>query len=77
MAGSALQGTVFKITPEGKGKVTESLIHEFAAKRMGLIRTPALTPDAAGNLYGVVSNGGGHAFTCTEDSGGGCGLSTS
>ena len=72
--GSALQGTVFKITPKGKGKVEESLIHEFVGEADGAFPGSGLTADAAGNLYGVVSNGGGHAFTCTENSGGGCGI---
>src|SRR5580704_3799948 len=72
--GSALQGTVFKITPKGKGKVEESLIHEFAGEADGAFPNSGLTPDAAGVLYGVVSNGGGTAFTCFENSGGGCGI---
>jgi uncharacterized repeat protein (TIGR03803 family) len=72
--GSALQGTVFEITPLGGGKVTESLIHEFAGEADGAFPNSGLTPDATGALYGVVSNGGGTAFTCTENSGGGCGI---
>jgi hypothetical protein len=72
--GSALQGTVFKITPKGNGKVEESLIHEFSGEADGSFPQTGLTPDAAGNLYGVTLVGGGTAFTCTENSGGGCGI---
>jgi uncharacterized repeat protein (TIGR03803 family) len=72
--GSALQGTVFKITPKGKGKVEESLAHEFVGEADGAFPQTGLTPDAEGNLYGVTLVGGGTAFTCTENSGGGCGI---
>jgi len=72
--GSSLQGTVFKITPKGKGKVEESLIHEFAGEADGAFPQTGLTPDAAGNLYGVTLVGGGTAFKCRENSGGGCGI---
>jgi hypothetical protein len=72
--GSALQGTVFAITPTGNGKVTESLIHEFAGEADGTFPSTGLTVDAAGALYGVVAQGGGDAFKCKEDSGGGCGI---
>ncbi len=74
--GSALQGTVFKITPKGKGKVEESLIHEFAGEADGAFPNSGLTPDAAGNLYGVVSQGGGIGGKniCTEDSDESCGI---
>jgi len=72
--GSALDGTVFKITPKGKGKVEESLIHEFVGEADGAFPQTGLTSDAAGNLYGVTLVGGGTAFTCKENSGGGCGI---
>jgi uncharacterized repeat protein (TIGR03803 family) len=72
--GSALDGTVFKITPKGRGKVTETLIHQFAGEADGSFPFDGLTIDAAGNIYGTVDVGGGTAFTCTKDSGGGCGI---
>jgi|HubBroStandDraft_2_1064218.scaffolds.fasta_scaffold01339_4 hypothetical protein len=72
--GSALDGTVFKITPKGNGKVEESLIHEFVGEADGSFPQTGLTVDAAGTLYGVTLVGGGTAFTCTENSGGGCGI---
>src|SRR5580700_10116047 len=74
--GSALQGTVFKITPKGKGKVEESLIHEFAGEADGAFPNSGLTLGAAGTLYGVVSQGGGNGGKniCKEDSGESCGI---
>ena len=74
--GSALQGTVFKITPKGKGKVEESLIHEFAGEADGAFPNSGLTLGAAGTLYGVVSQGGGNGGEniCKEDSDESCGI---
>ena len=53
-------GTVFKLTPNGDGSWTESVLHAFTIgsgdgnrPRAGLIF------DAAGNLYGTTENGGG------------------
>jgi hypothetical protein len=60
-------------TPK-KGKVEESLIYEFVGEADGSFLQSGLTMDAAGTLYGVTLVGGGTAFTCTEDSGGGCGI---
>jgi hypothetical protein len=74
--GSALQGTVFKITPKAKGKVTESLIHEFVGEADGAFPNSGLTLGAAGTLYGVVSQGGGNGGEniCKEDSDESCGI---
>jgi uncharacterized repeat protein (TIGR03803 family) len=72
--GSALQGTVFAVTPEAGGQATERLIHEFSGETDGTFPQSGLTADAAGNLYGVVTGGGGAAFVCKENSGGGCGI---
>jgi hypothetical protein len=72
--GSALQGTVFEVTPEGSGKVTESLIHQFDGEADGSFPQTGLTLGAAGSLYGVGFVGGGTAFVCTENSDGGCGI---
>ncbi len=74
--GSALQGTVFKITPKGEGKVEESLIHEFVGEADGAFPNSGLTLGAAGTLYGVVSQGGGIGGEniCTEDSDESCGI---
>jgi uncharacterized repeat protein (TIGR03803 family) len=62
--GGAGNGTVFKVTPQAGGGVTESIIHSFAL--CGPNRCPdgvhpfnGLTIDASGNLYGAVDMGGG------------------
>jgi uncharacterized repeat protein (TIGR03803 family) len=72
--GSARDGTVFQITPKGNGNVEESLIHEFVGAADGSFPQSGLTLGAAGTLYGTAYVGGGTAFTCTKDSGGGCGI---
>jgi hypothetical protein len=72
--GSALQGTVFQITPEGNGTVKERLIHEFAGEADGSFPQSGLTLGAEGALYGTGYTGGGTAFVCKKDSGGGCGI---
>jgi hypothetical protein len=72
--GSALQGTVFAVTPGAGGNATETVIHEFSGETDGTFPQSGLTADAAGALYGVVLAGGGTAFVCKENSGGGCGI---
>jgi uncharacterized repeat protein (TIGR03803 family) len=62
--GGSLGGLVFKLTPEGAGKVTESIIHEFDGGTDGLNPFNGLTLDPVGNLYGVVQNGGGTTTVC-------------
>ena len=71
-----MDGTVFKITPKGKGKVEESLIHEFVGEADGSFPQTGLTMDAAGTLYGVVLVGGGIGGEniCKEDSDESCGI---
>ena len=50
-------GVVFKLTPNGDGSWTESVLHRFLATSAA---SPAagLIFDAAGNLYGTASSGG-------------------
>ena len=62
--GNDLGGLVFKLTPEGSGKVTESIVHQFDGGTDGLNPFNGLTMDAAGNLYGAVQNGGGTTTVC-------------
>jgi uncharacterized repeat protein (TIGR03803 family) len=50
--GSALQGTVFAISPRAAGQVTERLIHEFSGETDATFPESGLTEDAAGALYG-------------------------
>jgi uncharacterized repeat protein (TIGR03803 family) len=47
-------GTVFKIDKTGK----ETVLHNFAGKPDGALPYPGVIRDAAGNLYGVTSDGG-------------------
>ena len=50
-------GTVFKLTPNGDGSWTESVLHSFN-HRDGAFPYSSLTFDAAGNLYGTTASGG-------------------
>jgi uncharacterized repeat protein (TIGR03803 family) len=65
--GPSLEGLVFKLTPEGSGKVTESIVHDFGGPCCtdGVHPSNGLTIDAAGNLYGTVQGGGGTTTVCT------------
>jgi uncharacterized repeat protein (TIGR03803 family) len=76
--GPSLEGLVFKLTPEGNGKVTESIVHDFGSGGCctdGVHPFNGLTIDAAGNLYGAVQGGGGTTTVCTGgDVPVGCGI---
>lgn len=50
-------GTVFKLTPNGQGGWTESVIHKFENSD-GYGPTAPLVFDGAGNLYGTTTQGG-------------------
>ena len=50
-------GTVFKLTPNGQGSWTESVIHKFEASD-GYGPTAPVVFDGAGNLYGTTGQGG-------------------
>ncbi|HSY64693.1 MAG TPA: choice-of-anchor tandem repeat GloVer-containing protein [Terriglobales bacterium] len=65
--GPSLEGLVFKLTPEGNGKVTESIVHDFGGPCCtdGVHPFNGLTIDAVGNLYGAVQGGGGTTTVCT------------
>jgi uncharacterized repeat protein (TIGR03803 family) len=54
-------GTVFELTPGTNGKWTEKLLHEFSSKE-GYWPIANLILDAAGNLYGTTSAGGGRNY---------------
>ena len=52
-------GTVFKLSPNGKGGWLETVIYAFTGKNGdGLFPTGNLLLDASGNLYGTTSGGG-------------------
>ena len=66
--GPSLEGLVFKLTPQGDGKVKESIVHDFGSGACctdGIHPFNGLTIDAAGNLYGAVQSGGGASNACT------------
>ncbi len=58
--GAADDGTVFKLTPNGDGSWTESVLHSFKGGTDGIYPTAhgSLIFDAAGNLYGATADGG-------------------
>lgn len=56
--GSFGQGTVYKLTHAG-GSWTESVLYSFAGGSDGAAPYGAVVLDAAGNLYGTTSQGGG------------------
>jgi uncharacterized repeat protein (TIGR03803 family) len=61
-------GTVFRLAPNPDGTYSESVIYSFNGDRDGAAPYAGLIADAAGNLYGTTSAGGG-ARACLE----GCG----
>ena len=59
--GSLDDGTVFKMTPNGSGGWTESVLHNFGQGVDGSVPAGAgLVLDGSGNLYGTTSAGGSH-----------------
>jgi uncharacterized repeat protein (TIGR03803 family) len=64
--GSGNWGTVFELTPDGKGGWTETVLHTFEYKD-GANPYAGLVFDAAGNLYGVAPSGGNQS--CAGDCG--------
>jgi uncharacterized repeat protein (TIGR03803 family) len=68
-------GTVFKLSPNGNGTYTESILHIFTGANGDGANPPAgLIIDSNGNLYGTTKfggiHGGGTAFELTPSSGG-------
>jgi uncharacterized repeat protein (TIGR03803 family) len=61
-------GTVFKLTPNPDGTYSESMLYSFTGDRDGAGPAAGLLTDAAGNLYGTTSEGGGSRACLT-----GCG----
>jgi uncharacterized repeat protein (TIGR03803 family) len=50
-------GTVYELTPSGDATWKENILHDFAGSDGWQIH-PGLAMDAAGNLYGMATNGG-------------------
>jgi len=67
--GTGGQGTVFKVTPNGEGRWSESVIYSFMGGQDGADPVAGLVFDQTGNLYGTTSRGGG-----TGCGGYGCGV---
>jgi len=61
-AGGFQAGTVFRLSPDGKGNWTETVLHSFARDGQdGVSPYAGVVLDAAGNLYGTTAFGGGSA----------------
>jgi uncharacterized repeat protein (TIGR03803 family) len=75
--GTSNQGSIFKLSPNGNGGWTETVLHSFDFNNGtdGAYPYAGLTFDAAGNLYGTTANGGtcdyGTAFEFSPNGGGG------
>lgn len=52
-------GLVFRLTPVGDGSYMEQAIYNFANDLVGVFPNSGLIGDAAGNLYGTTTAGGG------------------
>ena len=68
-------GIAYKLSPNGNGKWTETVIHEFASGTTdGGNPQYGLTMDSSGNLYGTTASGGtygvGTAFELSPSTGG-------
>lgn len=51
-------GTVFKLTPNGNGTYSETVLYKFTGGNDGGFPSAALIADASGNLYGTTEYGG-------------------
>ncbi len=62
-------GTVFQLSPSKSGVWTDTVLQRFNDKN-GLYPQSDLVFDAAGNLYGAVTNGQGNGSICPQGCGG-------
>ncbi len=73
--GVAENGTVFKLTPNGSGGYTESVLYNFSGYPDASGPMSGLVMDSSGNLYGTALNGGsyggGAVFKLTSNGSGG------
>ncbi len=58
-SGAYLGGTALKLTPNGSGGWTSTLLHSFGARGDGYYPYGGLVADSSGNLYGNTLAGGG------------------
>lgn len=52
-------GGVFELSPQGNGQWTETVLHKFGIRKDGKTPRVGVVMDAAGNLYGTTTAGGG------------------
>ena len=77
--GTSSQGTVFKLSPNGDGTWTESVIYSLCSVSVdgecldGAVSWAGLVLDAKGNLYGTTT-GGGSQYNCPIVGMYGCGV---
>jgi uncharacterized repeat protein (TIGR03803 family) len=58
------QGTVYELSPNANGEWIEKTLHHFTGGNDGGVPYGSLLIDAAGNLYGMASAGGGATTAC-------------
>jgi uncharacterized repeat protein (TIGR03803 family) len=68
--GSSNQGTVFELSPTTGGSWTVKVLHQFTGGSDGGVPYGNVILDAAGNVYGMTSAGGGTTSACKY----GCGM---
>lgn len=68
--GTSNNGTVYRLSPNGKGGWKETILHNFAGGTDGTDPSYPLTMDSQGNLYGTTSAGGNGEYCAGE----GCGI---
>jgi hypothetical protein len=64
-------GIVFKLTPNGSGAYSETVLYRFTGGTDGAAPRAGLISDAMGNLYGTTAGGGGGGSACGVP---GCGI---
>jgi uncharacterized repeat protein (TIGR03803 family) len=62
--GAYNQGTVFEVSPSADGSWTQKVLHHFTGGPDGGVPYGNVTLDAAGNVYGMTSAGGGTTSAC-------------
>ncbi len=64
--GTYKEGTVFQLTPNGRGVWTEKVLHSFGKGNDGRRPYASLIFDTTGNLYGTTQMGGAHSSACSD-----------
>jgi uncharacterized repeat protein (TIGR03803 family) len=71
--GTADEGVVFKLTPNGQGAWTESVLYNFQGGSDGAIPDAAPVVDSSGNVYGTTMDGGNSPYCSAGTQVVGCG----